>query len=162
MDRRILSSSVDHQISSPPSPHTSPLNSRSDLLHVTIPDHDHDLRIRRHHRPQQRVNSPENQRIMIEKKTTSGRIAKIYIQEHHHSNERRSISPSRHDTARTCTGLKTYPKPRSPKKKFKLGTTSPVQRRCDSPIKSRILEIYKNFTPKMKNYKSINPRWKCG
>jgi hypothetical protein len=144
---------------SPQRPHTSPIYAHR--LRVTIPSNDESSRPKSRHWTKH-LASTGNQSIVIQKKTSSGRIARIHIHECPYSNERRSLSPSRHDTSRTCTGLKSYPKPLSPKKKFKLGMTSSVQRRCDSPVKSRILEIYKNFTPKMRNYKSINPKWNCG
>lgn len=131
------------------------------------------------------LNNNSNYKI-ITKKTSSGRIAKIQVKINSSSSSsssssfsplssplqsnlispnispqrRRQTSPSRHDTARTSTGLKVYPRSLSPKKKFKIGSVIPIQRRCDSPLKNRIIEIYKNFTPSLKNYKSVNPRWK--
>lgn len=106
---------------------------------------------------------------IIIKKSLTGRIIKIKIKNNENNNnnnkinekkERKIISPSRHDTSRTQTNLKIYPKLLSPNKKFKIGNNLNIQRRCDSPLKSRIIEIYKNFTPSVKNYKSIHPKWK--
>jgi hypothetical protein len=99
--------------------------------------------------------------ILIQRVTSTGRIAKISLV-HSPGRHRRSPVQSRHDTARTATGLKTYPRPLSPNHRFKIGVKSSIERRCDSPLKSRILEVYKNFTPTPKNYKSVNPRWKTG
>jgi hypothetical protein len=99
---------------------------------------------------------------VLNKVTSSGRIARISLNGSSPGKHRRSPVQSRHDTARTSTGLKKYPRPLSPNHRFKIGTQTSIARRCDSPLKSRILEIYKNFTPTPKNYKSVNPRWKPG
>jgi lipid II:glycine glycyltransferase (peptidoglycan interpeptide bridge formation enzyme) len=95
--------------------------------------------------------------ITIRKKVSTGRVATITVRPPS-PNHKNPHTQARYDTFRTDVKRKKKIKPLSPNHKFALGT-QPIQRRSQSPIREKIVAIYRHFSPKQKNYKSIQPRW---